>query len=396
VLPGFSENLGLFSAAPTEEPRYAGGKLGQFVAMAPERIYDSRKGVGGRTTRIGAGETVKVKIAGAGSIPVTDVSAVAVNITSIKPSGNTWLAAFPTGYPKPDSSTLNPRVGAIVPNMSIVGLGTDGTFSLYNNAADVHVTVDVMGYFRTSAAAKMMPLSPSRVLDTRTGVGVRKGPLNGGQPVALQVLGKGGVPASGVDAVIINLGSMRATTDGWITAWPTGVARPTVANLTYRAGQVVPNLMMCKVGPDGKINIEASSGQVHLIGDVVGCFTSTGSQLSPIAPSRLLDTRKGVGAPLARIGAGKSLNLKVTGVGSVPTSATAVALNVSAVRPTVQTFLTIFPTGEKMPVASSLNPDPGAVSANLVVAKVGKGGQVTIYNDKGNVDLLADVTAFYL
>jgi hypothetical protein len=396
VVPGFGNNLGLFSTAPTPDVTFAGGKLAEFVAIAPERIYDTRNGLGGRTTRIGPGETVKVGITGVGPIPGSDVSAVAVNITSIKPSGNTWIVAYPTGYPRPSSSTLNPRAGVIVPNMTVVGVGNDGTISLYNNSADVHVTVDVMGYFRSTAAAKMMPLSPARILDTRNGIGAPQTKLRGGQPIALQVLGQGGVPASGVDAVIINLGSIRPTTDGWITAWPTDVAKPLVANLSYRAGQIVPNLMMCKVGADGKINIESSSGEVDLIGDVVGCFTSSGSQLSSVPPARLLDTRSGIGAPLARIGAGQSLTVTVTGVGGVPVAATAVALNVSAVRPSTQTFLTIFPTGEEKPTASSLNPDPGAVSANLVIAKVGAGGAVTIYNDRGDVDLLADVTGFFL
>jgi uncharacterized protein (DUF1501 family) len=396
VVPGFSQNLGLFSTGPNPDPTFAGGKLGEFVAMAPERIYDTRNGVGGRTIPIGPGETVKIAIAGAGSIPGSDVSAVSVNITSIRPTGNTWLVAYPTGYPQPDSSTLNPRAGAIVPNMSVVGVGADGTISLYNDSAELNVTVDVMGYFRTAAASRMMPLSPHRILDTRTGIGAPQARVSGGQTIALQVLGQGGVPAESVDAVIVNLASIRPTTDGWVTAWPTGVDKPLVANLSYRAGQVVPNLMMCKVGPDGKINIEASSGDVDLLGDVVGCFTSSGSQLSPVAPARLLDTRKGIGAPLARVGAGQSLTVTVTGIAGVPTSATAVALNVSAVRPTVQTFLTIFPGGEAMPTASSLNPDAGAVSANLVIAKVGAGGTVTIYNDQGDVDLLADVTAFFL
>ena len=153
---------------------------------------------------------------------------------------------------------------------------------------------------------------------------------------------------------------------------------------------------MCKVGPDGKINVEASTGQVDLVADVVGCFSGVGAQLSPVPPQRLLDTRTGVGAAKARVRAGGEVTLKVTGVAGVPAGAQAVAVNVSAVRPTQQTFLTVYPTGEQRPEASSLNPDPGAVSANLVIAKVGAGGNITIFNNRGDVDLLADVTAFFI
>jgi uncharacterized protein (DUF1501 family) len=403
VLPGSRTNLGLFRNGPNSNPVFPPtSQLGEFVAMAPERLYDSRSGIGGRSTAIGPGETVSIRIAGAGSIPASGVTAVAVNLTSIRPGTKTYLTAFPTGQSRPDSSTLNPRAGSVVPNMTIVGVGNDGTISVYNNTSKLHLTVDVMGYFQPSSGSssvsslgKMLPLSPARILDTRTGVGAPKGRVRGGQPVALQILGEGGVPASGVDAVVLNLLSVRPTSNGYVTAWPTDEDQPNTANLSYRVGRNIPNLTMCKVGADGKINIEANAGRVDLVADVVGCFSATGAQLSPVAPRRLLDTRTGIGAPTRRVPAGGEVTVKVTGVAGVPSGAQAVALNVSAVRPTTQTFLTVYPTGESRPEASALNPDPGAVSANLVIAKVGNDGNVTIYNNRGDVDLLADVTAYF-
>jgi uncharacterized protein (DUF1501 family) len=404
VLPGARENLGLFSSGPSTggstpvfQPPAA---LGEFVGMAPERLYDSRTGVGGRSTRIGPGETVRIPIAGTGSVPGAGITAVAVNITSIRPGTDTFMTAFPSGQSQPDSSTLNPRAGAIVPNTTIVGVGSDGTFSLYNDRSDVDITVDVMGYFDTggdsgsTSLGRLLALTPARILDTRSGVGAARARASGGDAITLQVLGQGGVPAD-VDAVVVNLLSINPTADGWVTAWPSGSDEPETASLSYRAGRVIPNLTICKVGPDGTIQVKPSHGQLHLVADVVGCFTNAGAQLSPVAPSRLLDTRLGTGAPQARIAAGGEISLRVTGNG-VPSNATAVALNVSAVRPSAQTFLTIYPDGETRPTASSLNPDPGAVSANLVIAKVGDGGRIRIFNDSGDVDLLADLTAYFI
>ncbi|WP_420451078.1 DUF1501 domain-containing protein [Ilumatobacter sp.] len=394
---GSFTDLGLFAAAPSSDPTFPTSVVGDFVGIAPERIYDSRTGLGGRATRIGPGETVRVRVAGAGSIPATGVTAVSVNITSIRPGGETWIAAFPSGTARPNSSALNPRAGAVVPNMSVVGVGADGTISLYNDRSDVHVTVDAMGYFATTTASRMVPLSPARILDTRIGVGAPARRARGGEPLSLEVLGRGGVPVSGVDTVVLNVTSVRPTTDGWLTVWPTGSgARPLVANLSLRAGENVPNLVMCKVGSGGRIDLEVSSGRVDLVADVVGCFASGGSRLSPVAPARLLDTRSGNGAPAARVGAGREVVLQVAGRGGVPSSASAVALNVSAVRPSRGTFLTIYPDGEPRPTASSLNPDPGQVSANLVIAKLGDGGRVRVYNHLGDVHLLADVTAAFL
>jgi len=404
VLPGNRQNLGLFASGPNNNPVFPPtSSLGEYVGMKPERLYDSRFGIGGRSTAIGPGETVKIKIADAGSVPASGVTAVAVNLTSIRPGTKTYLTAYPSGQGRPDSSTLNPRAGSVVPNMTIVGVGNDGTISVYNYRSNVHLTVDVLGYFRptngssTSSLGKMLPLTPARILDTRFGVGAPKARVRGRKPFQLQVLGEGGVPDSGVEAVVLNLLSVKPSRNGFVTSWPTdGGARPDTANLSYRAGRNIPNLTMCKVGSDGKINIEASAGQVDLVADVVGCFTDVGSQLSPVAPRRLLDTRKGIGAPTARVRAGGEVTLKVTGIAGVPAGAKAVALNVSAVRPTRQTFLTVYPTGEERPNASSLNPDPGAVSANLVIAKVGEDGNVTIFNNRGNLDILADLTAYFV
>lgn len=403
VLPGRRQNLGLFATGPGP-----GGSIpsfprpsvpGEFVGMAPERLYDTRTGTGGRTGRIGPGETVRIQIAGAGSVP-SGVTAVAVNLTSIRPGTDTFLTAFPTGSNRPDSSTLNPRAGAIVPNSTVVGVGNDGTISVYNERSDVHLTADVLGYFQASGSAaselgRLLPLTPSRILDTRAGLGAPQRRADGGTAMSLQVLGQGGVPASGVEAVVVNLLSINPTADGWVNAWPTGASEPTTATLSYRANKVIPNLTVCKVGPDGTIQVKPSHGSVHLVADVVGCFTNSGSRLSPLTPTRLLDTRTGTGAPVGRVGAGEDLVLQVTG-GGVPATASAVALNVTAVRPSTQTFLTIYPDGEGKPTASSLNPDPGAVSANLVVAKVGEDGRIRIYNEFGDVHLLADLTAYFI
>lgn len=396
AVPGYNENLGLFTTGPTPDPTFPGQLLGQYVALNPTRIFDTREDSGGRV-RIGAGQTVKVQINGVNDVPASDVRAVAVNISSIRPSAaGTYLTAFPTGQTRPTTATLNPRQGVVVPNMSVVGVGNDGTISIYNFSGEVDITVDLMGYFRKDVAARISPLTPARILDTREGVGAPVGKVNAGTALSLQVTGVGGVPADNVDAVVFNLTSARPSTDGWITAWPAGEPKPLVANLSYIAGDLIPNMVMCKVGAGGKVNLEASSGNLDLIADIVGCFTADGAMLSPVAPARLLDTRDGNGAPQTPVGVGGEVELQVTGRGGVPANAKAVVLNVTGIRPTERTYLTIYPTGEARPLAASLNPDAGKVAGNLVVAKVGAGGKVTIYNNAGSLNLTADVTAYFI
>ena len=399
ALPDYraSRRLDLFSDGPDSTPVFPGLEMGEFVAVTPQRIFDTRSATGGPPGRIGPQGHATVKIAGVAGMPA-GVRAVAVNISSIKPSSHgTFITAYPSGLNRPDTATVNPRVGAVVPNMSVLGVGADGTITLSNDVGDVDVTVDLMGYFQTPPASRLTPLTPARILDTRYGTGAPKTTVRSGGPLRLKVIGVGGVPASGVEAVVLNLTSFRPSATGWITAWPTGVARPDVANLSYIRDDVVPNMVVCKVGDGGTIELEPSHGDLHLIADVVGFFGATGSRLSAIPPARLLDTRRGLGAAsAAKIGPKQTLDLQVAGRGGVSQVATAAVLNVTGIKADDRTFLTIFPTGEAVPEAASLNPGRNRINGNLVVAKLGRGGSVSIYNDSANIDLTVDVTGFFL
>ena len=54
-------------------------------------------------------------------------------------------------------------------------------------------------------------------------------------------------------------------------------------------------------------------------------------------------------------------------------------LNATVISPTAIGFLTIFPAGSTRPVVSDLNYASGEIRPNLVVAKVGTGGKVSLY-----------------
>ena len=79
-------------------------------------------------------------------------------------------------------------------------------------------------------------------------------------------------------------------------------------------------------------------------------------------------------------------------MGGVPaTGAGAVVLNVAVTNPSAPSFLTLFPSGTTRPVASNLNFLAGETVSNLVVAKVGANGKVSLYNNYGATDVVIDV-----
>ncbi len=408
-------NLGLFARAPGVVPPLppsgGGGSTGSggggtpgapptvagnYVAVAPQRVCDTRDGTGGYSGAVGAGQTLAIQIAGQAGLPPSGVLAVSVNVTSADASTSGYFSVFPSNAPVTGSSTLNPQPGRPVPNMAIVGVGPDGKIGVYNAFGSAHCIVDVMGYVRAEPATRLMPLVPDRVLDTRTGIGAPVARLIGGSTLDLLVAGRGGVPSTGVDAVVLNVAAVTPSADGYLSVWPTGMSRPVVSNLNYSAGRNVPNLVVCKLGAGGAVSLFAQSGDLDVIADVVGCFTTDGARLVAVAPTRLLDTRTGLGARAGLVGATSEIDLGVVGVGGVDPAATAVILNVTATDTAADTYVTVYPDGVARPNSSSLNVVAGDTIANLVIAKVGPNGRVRLYNHVGAVNLVADVTGYFI
>ncbi|HEX2117574.1 MAG TPA: hypothetical protein VHF91_00195, partial [Acidimicrobiales bacterium] len=217
-----------------------------------------------------------------------------------------------------------------------------------------------------------------------------------GATIELQVTGQGGVPATGVSAVILNVAVTGASLTSYLTVFPAGEALPLASNLNFAAGQTVPNLVTAKLGAGGRLSLFNAAGSTDVIADVAGWYddgtSTTGGRFHPVTPSRILDTRFGAGP----LGPAATMGVQVAGQGGVPAmGATAVVLNVAVTGPTASTYLTVFPGGEAVPVASNLNFVAGQTVPNLVAAKLGTGGTLSAYNAAGTTHLVADVAGWF-
>jgi hypothetical protein len=285
-----------------------------------------------------------------------------------------------------------------------LAFSSDGSklFAVTGDGTTVHFHVfDLGAPGQGSSAGELTPLTPARLLDTRTSTGGHPGKLGPGQSFDLQVTGQGGVPGAGVSAVVLNVTATDPTAASYLSVWPTGTPRPTVSNVNYAAGATVPNLVTVKVGTGGRVTIVNDAGQTNVVVDVVGFYADAsgpaGSRFHGLAPSRLFDTRNGTGGVVkAKRGPGSTLHVKVTGIDGVPsTGTTAVVLNVTATEPTAASFLTVYPDDVSRPVASNLNVVSGQTVPNLVVVRVPASGIVDFYNNAGSTHLLADVVGYY-
>jgi hypothetical protein len=316
---------------------------------------------------------------------------VVLNLTATGATAGTYVTAWPAGDARPTTSNLNVVKGQTVANLVVVKVGTSGVVNLFNASGSTHLVGDVMGWSPTGS--DFMALSPARVLDTRSGVGAPAGAVAGGSSLVLGLAGRGGVPSSGVGAVVLNVTVTAPTSSGYLTAWPHGQTRPTTSNLNFVRGQTVPNLVVVKVGGDTSVDLFNSAGSTHVIADVMGWFPTT-SELTALTPTRLLDTRSGIGGPAGAVPAGGVVALTVTGRAGVPADAGAVVLNVTATQPTSAGWVTAWPAGVPRPTTSNLNYTSGRTVPNLVVVKVGAGGVVNLYTSSGT-HLLADVMGWF-
>lgn len=372
-----------------------------YHPLPPRRILDTRQGLG-VPGRLGPGGTASLQVTGQGGVPATGVSAVVLNLTATEPTAGSFLTVWPAGEARPTASNLNDTPGRTVANLVTVRVGTGGRVNLYNYAGTVHVVADVAGWYGENGAltgTTFTPGAPMRVLDTRAAIGAPMMRVGPDQTVDLQLTGEAGVPASGVSAVVVNVTITEADGGGFLTVWPGDEARPLVSNLNYGPGDTVANLVVVKVGASGSIKLYNSSGSTHVIADMAGWFGAgtegSAGTYNAVNPTRLLDTRSGLGAPKAPVGPRGTISFQVAGRAGLPAGAvSAVVLNVTVTEPTAVSFLTASGGGAR-PTASNLNVVPGQTVANLVVVQVSADGKVYLYNNAGTAHVIADVAGWF-
>jgi len=249
------------------------------------------------------------------------------------------------------------------------------------------------------------PVQPARILDSRTGTGGYSTPWGPAVTRGLQVTGAGGVPLTGVSAVVMNVTVTATSGPGQLTVFPGGDPLPLASNLNWGAGGVsVANLVTVAVPASGVVNINNGYGSTAVIADVVGWFdtgTQGGDLFTSLQPTRILDSRVnlGVSGSWTPSTPNHTKTLQVSGTGGVPSNATAVVMNVTATNTSGPGNLSAFPSGTTPPTASNLNwGAPGTTRPNLVTVKLGTGtaaGKVDIESDYGSADVIGDVVGYY-
>ncbi len=239
------------------------------------------------------------------------------------------------------------------------------------------------------------PLTSTRVLDTRTGVGTGgvKAKLAAMGTLKLTLAGVGSFPSNAA-AAVLNVTVTNPGDGGYLTVYPSGTSLPKVSNLDFRAGQTLANLVTVKVGTDGAVLLRnTSSAPTDVIADLDGYYgPGAGSSFEGIFPER-------AASAIVQAGTSVPMNVNVQAMGSgFASQVTAVALNVTVTQTAGSGYLTVYPAGAARPLASSIDYAAGVSVPNMAIVPVGPDGTINVYAygaANTSVKVLLDVAGFY-
>jgi len=264
---------------------------GQTTTAAPVRLLDTRTTTGGHEAPLANGKSLTLQVAGNGEIPATGVLAVYANVTAV-PVGNVngYLTVYPSGTAAPVISTINFMPGVITANLALLPVSTSGAITITNHSTNANVLVDVVGWTSggdVMADAGILPTSPTRILDTRTTTGGHKAPVRANATVSAKVLGVGGVPSTGVAAVVVHVTGVTPTLGTYLEAFGTGYPKRSSSTLNLAKGSIVSNTAIVPVGPAGAISVYNQQGSLNVVVDVQGWIAAPVLTVTPPSASAL-------------------------------------------------------------------------------------------------------------
>ncbi|HET7723258.1 MAG TPA: hypothetical protein VFK68_01355, partial [Propionibacteriaceae bacterium] len=277
-------------------------------------------------------------------------------------------------------------------------IGAGGSITLLNASVGTsHLIVDVTGYYTAGAASTpgvYVPLTPVRVADSRiSGTIAPWADLVVDLSAQLAThLGSATTPASAV----LNVTTTSPQIAGYATAYPSGGAVPNASTLNFVKGKTVANMTIVRVGADGRIRVHnGSAGTTQLIVDLSGFFvggtvTMHGGYVPLSQPTRVLDTRLGLGYPTV---AGSSA---VCTFSPNQPNAAAIALNATVTATHSPGYLVVWPADRSQPTASQVNFLANDTEANFGQIRLSAAKTLSFANvSAATAQVIADVSGYY-
>jgi hypothetical protein len=235
-----------------------------YTSLPSHRLLDTRSGTG----PVAPDTVLPLAVSGAGGVPPTGASAVALNVTVTAPTQGGFVTAYPGGTVRPITSNVNFTKGETVANLVIVPIGSDGAVDLFNSSpGTTQLVADVVGYFRFQGGNTYVPMTPFRDFDTRSTTPIQP------RTVRSEPISSLNAPAG----VIMNVTVTGTKQSGFVLAapapLPAGFNLNAASTLNWTgAGQTLANLAIPATTMAAVSIYNGSDGTTQVIGDVVGYF----------------------------------------------------------------------------------------------------------------------------
>jgi hypothetical protein len=356
-----------------------------YAPVTPRRVLDTRIGLGATRRPVPGNTSIDLKVPG---LPTT-ATAVTLNVTALGATSPTTVTAYPANMTRRLTANLNLGPGRTVANQVMVGVAPGGTVRLYNAKGSVHLVADLVGYYRTGTGAGWTAyVRPSRLVDTRTGLGAPRQQVSQGRPVTFQIPG---LP-TGTRAVTFNLTVLNATMPTYLTAYRAGTARPAVSSINVDDRNPVSNLVTIPADSAGRVTVSIARGSSDLIIDAAGYFADgRGARFVAIAPRRVLDTRVGWGIDRGSLPARRAVTF---GISNTTYTVLGAALSSSGIS-TANGWVSLYRSGQTPPPIATLHTIAGRTVTNLASTGTPTNGLVNVYNGSGWTHVIADLMGYY-
>ena len=396
-------------------------------SIIPERILDTRQsatnsysGYVENDTPLGAGDTLTLPIVGdkvtpsASGAPTTiptTATAVAMDVTLASESSNGNLTTYADGTQKPITSSTNYTTNTTITGYQIVPIGQDGRIDLYNGSTGTtHVIVDITGYFTSNATLTgdqtYHPLTPAYNA-VNTGVSLTNTNLTGSTPYVvpadktftMNITGVDGIPSTAT-GVAVNFTTSHETGGGYLEVYPTGTSPAADTALTYQTNFITSVSADVPLGTGGTITIVNEASATRIIADISGYYTNdtSGQVYHTVNPTRLVDTRSGIGGITGALGVTATYPLGSADTQQITTATDpTLALMITETDATVDGNFIAYPDDTTRPGALNLSWVTGQLAfANLALVPEGTDGAIDIYNSSsGTTNLVVDCSGYF-
>lgn len=345
--------------------------LASFTPTAPTRLVDTRNAIGGVDDPLGAGCTLRLDLDGA--VPA-GAEAVALSLTAIAPTTG-FLTVHPCATGRLGTSNLNMRAGAPTPNLAVAIPDDDGLVCVYSSV-ETELLVDLTGWWTTDGDNRFTSVEPARVDDTRDLPGRPKVPAGTTHVIDLA----DEVPA-GTDAIVGNLTIAGAAGRGFATAFPCGTATPSTSNVNVLAGEARASALIVGLDDAARLCVTVSV-DAHVILDLAGYYEPTpfgpSPALTPEPGTRVADSRDVTGGWSSPFTPGAVRTLRPLAGRADAAQATAVVIDVVAVRAQAGGFVEIYPCDADDPETSVVNYTTTGATSNLATVELTPAGELCV------------------